>query len=301
MSEFKFACPVCGQHITSDSSATGSQLNCPTCFRKIVVPQAPASAESKFVLSAAEAVRPRAPVGVPEPNKPAPSASAGVSKWTVIIGLVAMVVVGISAYAFRDKLFKTGGSSNAVSDRGGAGKPANVVAAAFPPSKSTLPWILDLSDAAFPEGPVSGKIHDRDFVAERAILQGGNLMFRMNQNQPTELGLNIFLFAKQADELSGKSATVTTNNIRSPRAVLRWKDGGQTVTRSFTNGYALRLEFGNQTGNRMPGKIYICLPDEMRSCVAGTFNAEIRKPSPPKPKPIKANQVNVTTRTEPHQ
>ena len=41
MSEFKFACPVCGQHITAGSSASGSQIVCPTCFQKIVVPQAP--------------------------------------------------------------------------------------------------------------------------------------------------------------------------------------------------------------------------------------------------------------------
>ena len=53
MSEFKFACPVCGQHITADSSASGSQLDCPTCFRKIVVPQAPA-AETKLLLSATQ-------------------------------------------------------------------------------------------------------------------------------------------------------------------------------------------------------------------------------------------------------
>ena len=44
MSEFKFACPVCGQHITADSSTSGGQIECPTCFQKIVVPQAPASA-----------------------------------------------------------------------------------------------------------------------------------------------------------------------------------------------------------------------------------------------------------------
>ena len=43
MSEFKFACPVCGQHITCDAAAAGSQMNCPTCFRKIVVPRAPES------------------------------------------------------------------------------------------------------------------------------------------------------------------------------------------------------------------------------------------------------------------
>jgi len=35
---------------------------------------------------------------------------------------------------------------------------------------------------------------------------------------------------------------------------------------------------------RMPGKIYLALPDDLKSFVAGTFNAEIRKPPAPKPK-----------------
>src|ERR1051325_7910268 len=51
MSEFKFACAVCGQHITADSEIAGSQLQCPTCFRKIVVPQAPSAADPKFIRS----------------------------------------------------------------------------------------------------------------------------------------------------------------------------------------------------------------------------------------------------------
>src|ERR1035441_7746205 len=59
MSEIKFACPVCGQHITADSSTSGGQLECPTCFQKIVVPHAPGSGDSKFILSAAQVAKPR--------------------------------------------------------------------------------------------------------------------------------------------------------------------------------------------------------------------------------------------------
>ena len=59
MSEFKFACPVCGQHITADSSTSGGQIECPTCFQKIVVPQAPESGNNKFILSAAQVAKPR--------------------------------------------------------------------------------------------------------------------------------------------------------------------------------------------------------------------------------------------------
>jgi hypothetical protein len=65
---------------------------------------------------------------------------------------------------------------------------------------------------------------------------------------------------------------------------IRWKEGKETKSQSFTSGYALKLELGEIAGNRLPGKIYLCLPDEAQSRVAGTFNAEIRKPAPPKPK-----------------
>ena len=41
MSEFKYACPVCGQHIKCDSSQSGTTMECPTCFQKIIAPQAP--------------------------------------------------------------------------------------------------------------------------------------------------------------------------------------------------------------------------------------------------------------------
>jgi hypothetical protein len=46
----------------------------------------------------------------------------------------------------------------------------------------------------------------------------------------------------------------------------------------------MKLEFGPIAANKMPGKIYLCLPDFSKSFVAGTFNAEIRKPAPPGPR-----------------
>src|ERR1041384_6087639 len=61
MSEFKFACPVCGQHITADSTVAGTQLDCPTCFRKLIIPQAPAGG-SNLILSATQVATPRLPL-----------------------------------------------------------------------------------------------------------------------------------------------------------------------------------------------------------------------------------------------
>ncbi len=38
MSDFKFACPECGQHISGDESYRGLQVQCPHCQRTFVVP-----------------------------------------------------------------------------------------------------------------------------------------------------------------------------------------------------------------------------------------------------------------------
>jgi DNA-directed RNA polymerase subunit RPC12/RpoP len=51
MSEFKYACPVCGQHMKCDSSQSGTVMECPTCFQKITAPQAPESEDSKFIIT----------------------------------------------------------------------------------------------------------------------------------------------------------------------------------------------------------------------------------------------------------
>jgi hypothetical protein len=55
MSEYKFACPVCGQHMLCDSSQSGAVMECPTCFQKITAPQAPATDDSKFILTGSKA------------------------------------------------------------------------------------------------------------------------------------------------------------------------------------------------------------------------------------------------------
>jgi len=41
MSEFKFSCPHCDQHIQCDSKYSGRQIQCPGCNHLIVIPASP--------------------------------------------------------------------------------------------------------------------------------------------------------------------------------------------------------------------------------------------------------------------
>ena len=279
MGEFKFACPVCGQHITADSASSGSQLECPTCYRKIVVPQAPAEGQ-KFILSAAEANKPR-PIQTPwcptEVCRPGQSSKAG-----LFIALAVLLIGGGAAayFVLQKKNPPPKPSPPEKVETAGQQTPSPTNASA-----SAIEWKLDLSGIKIPDANAAGKIHGRDFNHERAILQGGQLFLRLGSSGLTDLGVAIYLPQMQGEAWSGQSVKIDTNLPRAPRVQLRWKDNGAPRTENFTGGYAMKLEFGQAANDRIPGKIYLCAPDDAKSCVAGIFDAEIRKPKPPKPKP----------------
>lgn len=291
MSEFKFACPVCGQHITADSSATGSPLECPTCFRKIVVPQAPASADPKFILSASEANKPRPPrtnTPVLEPVKAEPSRKiVPIALAALLVGMVA----GAALFALRGKIFKSGSDDQNLAgepaEKTNAGVAANDVKPPPAPPTNSVAWSLDLSGAVFPEAPPAGRIRGEYVSCNRATVVGGALGFRQGVRGLPDLSVTVYLFARQPEDFQGKTFAVTTNDSKVPRVAMRWKEGRETRTQWFTNGYALKLEAGTISGNRLAGKIYLSLPDEKQTRLAGSFNAEIRKPAPPKPRPAK--------------
>jgi hypothetical protein len=293
MSEFKFACPVCGQHITADSSNSGGHIACPTCFQKIIVPQAPTSTDPKFILSATQVGKPR-PIG--GSNGEQLVSDPGREHRKSLIATIALAVIvcaaGGATFAFRDKIFKSSRDQTS-SQTNGPGKKA---VAATPPKVYPIPtninWTLDLSEASIPEATAVGRIHASGFFCERATLQGGHLTLRQGRSGPADLGITVQLFAKQGEELSGKTVEIKPDRAPPlPKVVLLWKDSQQKpVRKNINDGYALKVAFGDAANGRIPGKIYIGLPDEDKSFVAGTFNAEIRKPSPPKNKQPVAQQ-----------
>jgi DNA-directed RNA polymerase subunit RPC12/RpoP len=280
MSEFKFACPVCGQHITADSSSSGGRIDCPTCYRKIIVPHAPTSGETKLILSATQADKPR-----PKQTLLLGLADGGATKkgrgsLFATIGLV-LVLGGAcaGAYVFRDKIFKP--NSDSLHTKSNAAI-ASTRTYAVP---TNISWTLSLTNKAIPETDAAGRIHGSGFRYEKAVLQGGHLTLRQGQSGSADLGVTVQFFALQGENLSGKTIEIAADRSPPlPKVVLRWKDEAQkAITTSIHGGYALKIGFGNAANGRMPGWIYLCLPDEKKSFVAGVFNAEIRKPSPPKP------------------
>jgi DNA-directed RNA polymerase subunit RPC12/RpoP len=153
----------------------------------------------------------------------------------------------------------------------GSAKAPKLVA---PPASDTN-WTLNLDGLTnFPDMPAAGRIHGRDFICARAILQGGVLTL----HSPDNLNLNLNFGGAPPEALAGQTINVTTNAGTAARLTLRWDDAGRHEKENFTNGYALRLELAALNRNRIPGKIYLCAPDDLKSYVMGNINLEVRKP-----------------------
>ncbi len=285
MSEFKYACPVCGQHIKCDSSQSGSVMECPTCFQKITVPQAPVTDDPKLIITGTKVGERLVPGVVAEGGIPLPAKGSPAAAIAFVVLLCAAVA---AAFVFRGKIFKsTGGPTNQVataSDGKQTGAPAPPEPAVVAPPANETNWMLNLGAAVIPDATAAGRIHGRNFICARAIWDGGTLTLRMPARDPTDLGLSIYLYTNKTAGLGGQAVSITSNTTNAPRVRLRWREDQQknNKTKDFHAGYALQIEFGQPAGNRLPGKMYLCTPDDEKSYVAGTFNAEIRQPRPPR-------------------
>ncbi len=273
MSEFKFACPVCGQHLTVASSSSGQQMDCPTCFRKIVIPQAPASGDSKLLLAGAQPSQPR-PTTVAADLKPLERSRSPASFLGTVSALLLLAAAAAALYFFRTPLLEALGLGKQPVPKAQTKESATNTA----PAVAT--WTLDPAKAVIPERVVSGSLHGSEFVCEKALFAGGTLSLRKGPGWPPELGLDILLSAQKAEQLNGKNIVIAPG-ARSvvSKIVLRWKDDqDRAQSHDFTTGYVLTLFVGQANAQRVSGRLYVAFLDTDKSFAAGTFEAEVVQP-----------------------
>jgi len=107
MSEFKYACPVCGQHMKCDSSQSGTVMECPTCFQKITAPQAPESDDPKFIITGTKTGERPIPAALANANLMAPVLEP-VKKTPVaaIAFVVLLCAAAVALFVFWGNIFK---------------------------------------------------------------------------------------------------------------------------------------------------------------------------------------------------
>jgi hypothetical protein len=273
MSEFKFACPVCGQHMQCDSSQAGSVMECPTCFQKITAPQAPSSDEQKFIITGTK--KGDRPVSMtPETASNFVPVKKGFSG-TLVVVIIFILAGAAAAFVYRGTIFKSANPPVASSSL-----PVVTVQANLPLPVSTNYWTLNVAAVATPEVPAGGKVHGKFFTGQKMVLNADGLTIR-TASFPPEAGITVYLRPDPIESLFGKSIAFETNTPGAPSVNLRWRDDQGQAAQQAATGYAMRIEFGQPAGNTVSGKIYLCTSDEMKSYVVGRFNAEIVKTKPP--------------------
>ena len=161
MSEFKFACPVCSQHITADSTTGGAQIQCPTCFQKILVPQAPATEDTKLILSATQVAKPR-PGFDTSRNLESVRHSRRRTSLAFVVLLVTLVGCGAALFLWAEDILKLPRREKVL-----------VPSRTVHPVPANVTWTMELTNAPIPEETVAGSLHGEGFLCERAILRGG--------------------------------------------------------------------------------------------------------------------------------
>jgi hypothetical protein len=167
-------------------------------------------------------------------------------------------------------------------------------AAVSPPAPPAAAWTQDVAEMGFPTAPATGKVHGRPFApraTDLSRLSGRFLTLRQGDEFNPELEVKILLSAAKDENFSGKTYEIAPAATQAvPRVSMSWREQERRPAESqvFTEKYALRLEFGQESDGRLPGKVYLCLPDESKSVVAGTFTADVEPDYAKPPRPDEA-------------
>ncbi len=165
------------------------------------------------------------------------------------------------------------------------------------PATPVLAAVQDCSTGPIPDSPVKGSVGGKPFVPNDVSIHITKDGFELNGNKfdAYELSLmaggifnaaTVHFLVRDGAHADGKTFRVLPiDSISGQPAAMKGVPEVQgwdlqleaaNVDTSFTRTTtaSLRLEFGARTGNVLPGKFHLCVPDE-KSDIAGTFSAKI--------------------------
>ena len=133
-------------------------------------------------------------------------------------------------------------------------------------------WTADLSTVSFPNHPVSGKLHGLDFAVKTMSFRNGDLKMRSTNG----MQLDVYRLGASIEGHSYEIQSVDSGKAN-PHVKMTWNEGGVIQTATFNRGYGMKLQFDQAINRKVAGKIYLCFPDDSKSCVAGTFEVRLPK------------------------
>ncbi len=146
-------------------------------------------------------------------------------------------------------------------------------------------WCAKALDMDYPRTPAAGKIHGQPFKVQGAEISSQNILtIREGNDFFADRQFVIFLFdvdgqpdkkqilVKNGEPVSGKSKAHIHMGYK-----VAGKDLPKTEMFFPSDGYGLKLSFGQRKGDLLPGYIVLRMPDKEQSFVQGYFYAKIAK------------------------
>src|SRR5262245_12951809 len=135
-------------------------------------------------------------------------------------------------------------------------------------------WTTDLKQMKPSDEPVTGRILGADFKPEKIQLLNTGLSLRSGKDM-----IHVFLHLKPGQGIEGKSFEWNPDDPQGqgrPSVHVHIHSTKPLGVQAYPTGYAMRLEVGKEKDGSIPGKLYLCLTDERKSWIAGSFTLDLR-------------------------
>jgi type II secretory pathway pseudopilin PulG len=213
----------------------------------------------------------------------------GGMKWVMVGAVVIICGVGgyfgytyFSEWQAKRKEAAQQAAKAAAQQAASAAAEAALAAPTTPAPEKELPviapaWTLEVDKATIPTSKVNGLISGTNFLAENAMCT--DQVLRLSQGTPASPDREILVYLRlnRGESPTNHTWTVTqeTKGRSVPQVVKRWKTNPRYAPqmKSYSSGYAMKLELGVVTNGVLPGQIFVALPDAEQSVVAGVFKA----------------------------
>ncbi|MEW6330379.1 MAG: hypothetical protein AB1560_02860 [Pseudomonadota bacterium] len=196
-----------------------------------------------------------------------------------IVILIVLVIGGAGAYLAQQDGGLDFVSGLFESEPAAIRAPTTPAVARKPVPPPAAPDAAKPAEPGIPAAPAKGQVHGKPFTVENSHIENGVLTLRLGKDVTADLEVKVMLPGSPWETPAGKNFKVMeAGGAGTPQVLLAWKEDGQSVPseQKFTDKYSMLLEFGQEKDRKLPGKIQLNLPDETKSHVAGTFEADIR-------------------------
>jgi|GEM_PF-1881745 len=156
--------------------------------------------------------------------------------------------------------------------------PATEPPPAGAPAAAPVNWTMDVKAMNPPDAPLAGRLGGQEFRPDKVEYDGNALTFRQGKEFFADREIKLLAFGG-SDTRGGLNLVVTPDKefeFNVPHVHASWKKSGAALpeTQMYMGKYALKLEIGKPEGGKVRGKIHLCLPDEAKSFLTGSFTLD---------------------------